>query len=228
LTEKKDKPLPILIVSGLIVFLVMLQPDLGMSVVILTTGFVVYFISGAPLWHLLLLGVVGIVSGLGLVFSSPYRKERFLTFLNPFRDPLGSSYHIRQILIALGSGGLFGLGLGQSRQKYEYIPAVATDSVFAVIAEELGFIGASFLLFVYLFLIFRAFKIAQKAPDQFSQLLVSGVITWIGVQTMINLAAMVALVPLTGMPLPFISYGGSSLLLALIGMGIIVNISFYT
>jgi cell division protein FtsW len=222
---KKKNPLPLLLISGLIVFLVMLQPDLGTTVIILASGFVVYFISGAPWWHVFLAGLGGLLGGVILVFFSSYRRERFLTFLNPLRDPLGASYHIRQILIALGSGGIFGLGLGQSRQKYEYLPAVTTDSIFAVIAEELGFIGASVLILVFVFLIWRGFKIALLVPDRFGQLLAIGIISWVGIQALVNLGAMVALVPLTGMPLPFISYGGSSLVLALTGAGILVNIS---
>jgi cell division protein FtsW len=167
------------------------------------------------------------LGGVGLIFFSSYRRERLLTFLNPGRDPLGASYHIRQILLALGSGGLWGLGLGQSRQKYEYLPAVMTDSIFAVIGEELGFIGGAAILLAFLFIIWRGFKIAQGAPDRFGQLLAVGITAWIGLQALINLAAMVALVPLTGVPLPFISYGGSSLVVTLAGMGILINISKY-
>lgn len=222
---KKNHPLPLLLISGLIVFLVMLQPDLGTTLVIVLSGFIVYFISGSPWWHAPLLAALGFAGGLGLILLSPYRKERLLTFLNPLRDPLGASYHIRQILIALGSGGLFGLGLGQSRQKYEYLPAVTTDSIFAVIGEELGFAGASALILVFLFLLWRGFKIAQNCPDRFGQLLAAGITSWLGLQALINFAAMVALVPLTGIPLPFISYGGSSLIVTLTASGILVNIS---
>lgn len=222
---KKDRAWPVLLVSALIVLLVMLQPDLGTTVIILLSGFTVYFVSGAPWWHILVSGLAGFLGGLALIFSSPYRKERFLTFLDPLRDPLGASYHIRQILIALGSGGLFGLGLGQSRQKYEYLPAVTTDSIFAVVAEELGFLGASALILVFVFLIWRGFKIAREAPDRFGQLLATGLISWLGFQALVNLSAIVALVPLTGLPLPFISYGGSSLILVLVASGILVNIS---
>lgn len=226
--ENKRNVLPLLIIAGLIVVLVMLQPDLGTTLIILTSGAVVYFVAGAPVVHLLVGGAIGFFGGLGLIFTSPYRKERFLTFLNPLRDPLGASYHIHQILIALGSGGLFGLGIGQSRQKYEYLPAVTTDSIFAVIAEELGFVGASVLILIFIFLIWRGLKIAQQTSGQFGQLLATGITAWVGIQALINLAAMVALVPLTGVPLPFVSYGGSSLLLSLTAMGILVNISKQT
>ncbi len=224
---KKQKVFPFLFLSVLLVALIMLEPDLGTTVVVIASGLVVYFASGSPLWVILGFLVLGLLGGAGLIYSSPYRRERLLTFFNPGRDPLGASYHIRQILLALGSGGLLGVGLGQSRQKYEYLPAVMTDSIFAVIAEELGFVGGAVILFAFLLIIWRGFKIAQEAPDRFGRLLATGITAWIGLQALINLAAMAALVPLTGVPLPFISYGGSSLVVALAGMGILVNISKY-
>lgn len=225
--SNKKKFLPFLVFLGLLVGLIMLEPDLGTTIIISASSFMVYFASGAPIWEILFLAVGGFLTGAGLIFSSSYRKERFLTFLNPTRDPLGSSYHIRQILIALGSGGITGLGLGQSRQKYEYIPAVTTDSIFAVIAEETGFLGSCAIIFAFLLLIWRGFRIVKQAPDEFSRLLALGIISWIGIQALVNLSAMVALVPLTGVPLPFISYGGSSLVLALGGVGLLANISRY-
>jgi len=214
-------------VLGTILALVMLQPDLGTAVVIILSAILVYYISGAPVIHLLLVGILGSLSGLALIFSSTYRKERLLTFLNPARDPLGSSYHIRQALIAIGSGGLWGLGLGQSRQKYQFLPQVTTDSIFAIIAEETGFIGASLVIVVLFLIVFKAFKIARSAPDKFSQLLAAGIASWLGIQTLINISAMLALIPLTGVPLPFISYGGSSLIVNLTAVGILLNISRY-
>jgi len=223
--SNKRRFLPFLIILGVLLGLVMLEPDLGTAVVLAATSLVVYFVSGAPLLSLSLVGIIGILSGAGMILFSPYRRERLSTFLNPTHDPLGASYHIRQILIAIGSGGLFGVGLGQSRQKYEYLPAVTTDSIFAVIAEELGFIGAASILILFLVLIWRGMKIAKEAPDDFGRLLAVGLTSWIGFQTLVNLAAMVALVPLTGIPLPFISYGGSSLVLSLTGMGILANIA---
>jgi len=221
----KKSLLPFLTILGLIVFLIMLEPDLGTTVVLCATGLAVYFASGAPILTIGLIGLTGIAGGAVLILSSAYRRERLTTFLNPTADPLGASYHIRQILIALGSGGLFGVGLGQSRQKYEYLPAVTTDSIFAVIAEELGFIGSVAVLLVFLCLIWRGFRIASRAPDDFGRLLAVGITSWVGFQTLVNLGAMVALIPLTGVPLPFISYGGSSLILVLTAMGILINIS---
>ena len=221
----KKSLLPFLTILGLIVFLIMLEPDLGTTVVLCATGLAVYFASGAPILTIGLIGLTGIAGGAVLILCSAYRRERLTTFLNPTADPLGASYHIRQILIALGSGGLFGVGLGQSRQKYEYLPAVTTDSIFAVIAEELGFIGSVAVLLVFLCLIWRGFRIASRAPDDFGRLLAVGITSWVGFQALVNLGAMVALIPLTGVPLPFISYGGSSLILVLTAMGILINIS---
>lgn len=223
--SKKKKFFQFLIILGLFVGLIMLEPDLGTAIVVASSSFLVYFASGASVWQIGILGLGGLLAGGGLILSSPYRKQRLLTFLNPSRDPLGASYHIRQILIALGSGGLTGLGLGQSRQKFEYLPEVTTDSIFAIIAEELGFVGAMFIVLTFLFFIWRGFRIAKRAPDEFGRLLAVGIVSWIGVQALVNLSAMVALVPLTGVPLPFISYGGSSLILTLFGAGILVNIS---
>lgn len=222
----KERPFwPYLVILALILGLIMLQPDLGTAIVIILTAVLVYYISGAPLTYLLLVGILGTASGLGLIFSSQYRKERLLTFLNPSRDPLGSSYHIRQALIAIGSGGLWGLGLGQSRQKYQFLPQVTTDSIFAIIAEELGFFGSSLVIIVLFAIVIKAFHIARLAPDSFTRLLATGIASWLGLQILINLAAMLALVPLTGVPLPFISYGGSSLIVILTGMGLLLNIS---
>jgi len=223
--SKKKNIWPFLAILGILVGLIMLEPDLGTTVVLAATGLSIYFISGAPIFAIGLIALFSILSGIGLIITSPYRKERLLTFFDPSRDPLGASYHIRQVLIAIGSGGLFGVGLGQSRQKYEYLPEVTTDSIFAIIAEETGFIGGVIILGLFLLLVWRGFRIAKEAPDEFGKLLAVGITSWIGFQALINLCSMVALVPLTGIPLPFISYGGSSLVLSLVAMGILVNIS---
>ena len=192
---------------------------------IILSSVIVYFISGAEWRYLLLLSVLAGLSGIGLIYSSAYRRARLLTWLNPAQDPLGSSYHIRQALITIGSGGLWGLGLGQSRQKYQFLPQVTTDSIFAVIAEELGFF-LSALVIVWLFLIiYRGLRISHLAADGFSRLLAAGISGWLGVQAVVNLSSMLALLPLTGVPLPFVSYGGSSLIISLIGTGLLLNIS---
>jgi len=216
-----------LVILGLILGLVMLQPDLGTAIVIIVSGFLVYFASGAPLFYITAFGVLGMLSGLGLIFSSQYRRQRVLTFLNPQSDPLGSSYHVLQALIAIGSGGFWGLGLGQSRQKYQFLPQATTDSIFAIIAEETGFIGAALVILLLFLVVSRALKIAKTAPDSFAKLLAVAIACWIGVQSLINLAAMLSLLPLTGVPLPFISYGGSSLIVTLAAIGLLLNISRY-
>lgn len=205
--------------------LVMLEPDLGTTVVLVTSGFCVYFSSGASLVSLAAIAVGGFLSGIALIFSSEYRRERLLTFLNLGHDPLGSSYHIRQVLLALGSGGLWGVGIGASRQKFEYLPEAMTDSIFAIIAEEFGFFGATVVILFLFFIVLRAFLIAKNAPDRYGQLLAIGIASWFGVQILVNLASQVALVPLTGIPLLFISYGGSSLVITMVAVGILLNIS---
>lgn len=217
--------MPILFSLGLIVGLVMLEPDLGTATIIILMTLSVYFASSAPLWHFLALIPTAALGGFLLILTSSYRRERLLTFFDPSADPLGTSYHIRQILIALGSGGFWGLGFGQSRQKYLFLPEPATDSIFAVVGEELGFVGGAVIIFAFMYLIWRGFRIASRTSDPFGRLLAVGITTLIGVQAFINLAAMVALVPLTGVPLPLLSYGGSSLVVTLAGIGILLNIS---
>ncbi len=225
----KDRPVwPYLVILGVILGLVMLQPDLGTSIVIILTAVLVYYSSGAKLIYLFLLGAIGSLLGSSLILFSDYRKARLMTFLNPSSDPLGSSYHVRQALIAIGSGGWWGLGLGQSRQKYQFLPQVTTDSIFAIIAEELGFVGASLLIIALFFFIYKALNLAKLAPNNFQKLLAIGITSWIGIQTIINLSAMLSLLPLTGVPLPFISYGGSSLVVTLIGVGLLLNISRFS
>ena len=207
--------------------LIMLQPDLGTTLVTVGIGMAQIFYSGVNLLAFLGFGALGALATVGLVMVSPYRRARFMTFLQQSQDPLGRDYHIKQILLALGSGGVIGTGLGQSRQKYLFLPEAATDSIFAIIAEEVGFIGSLILIVVFAAFIYRGISIASRAPDKFSQVLALGLTAWIGGQAILNIAAMVALVPLTGIPLPFFSYGGSSLVMILISCGILLNISRY-
>ncbi len=202
-----------------------LQKDLGSTIVFFLTSIAMYIIANGPLYMFIGLAPISLISFLIFTFSSTYRKQRILAFLDPFSDPQGYSYQISQVLIALGSGGIFGLGLGQSRQKFEYIPEVTTDSIFAIIGEEFGFIGATFLICLISFLVYRGFKIAEHTYEPFGRLLAFGLTSWLGVQTIVNLGAMVSLIPLTGVPLPFISYGGSALLANLVAVGILLNIS---
>jgi len=224
LFSQKKEILPFVLPLILVLGLVMLEPDMGTAMVIIGVSSIIYFSSGAPIWHFLSVIPVGML-GLLTVLLSDYRRERLLTFLNPSQDPLGSSYHIRQILIALGSGGIFGLGLGQSRQKYLFLPEPATDSIFAIIGEELGFLGGLTVIAAFAFLVWKGFSVASRTSDPFGKLLAIGITSWIGVQAFVNLSAMVAIVPLTGVPLPFLSYGGSALVLNLSIIGILLSIS---
>ena len=208
--------------------LMLIQKDLGTLAVMVGIAGAIYVISGAPTKYLF--------GGAGLAFLlawlaikiEPYRLKRLTTFLNPENDFWGTGYHIRNASIAIGSGGLFGLGFGQSKQKYLYLPEAHTDSIFAVVAEELGFLRASLIIILLGFVAVRGYKIAKNAPDTFSSLVAVGVTTWIIWQAFINIGAMLSMLPLTGVPLPFLSYGGSSLVFLLIGVGILTNISKYS
>lgn len=218
---------PFVTVLGIIMLLMILQPDVGTMAVIVAIAFAVYFSAGAPWHHLLALGGAGAGVFFLLIALAPYRAARFTTFLHPELDPQGVGYHINQALLAIGSGGLFGLGYGHSRQKFQYLPEVAGDSIFAVVAEELGFVLSAAVVVAFGFLARRMLRIASLAPDKFSQFVVVGVMAWITFQAFINIGAMVALMPITGVPLPFISYGGTSMLMVLSALGIVLNISRY-
>lgn len=228
INKEAGKFLPFLTLLGLIVGLVILQPDLGTAVILTIIFLVIYFLSSAPISHFLVLLPLCLFSVIIVAVISPYRYQRLLTFIDPSHDPLGSSYHIRQVLISLGSGGFFGIGIGASRQKYQYLPEATTDSIFAIIAEEFGFVGSSILILAFLLFLYRIFLIISHAPDNYAYLLASGIMILISSQIFINLGAMVALFPLTGVPLPFISYGGSNLVVTLASIGILLNISKYS
>jgi cell division protein FtsW len=227
LAEKNKGSLFFFIPLGLVFGLIMLEPDLGTGLIVITLGMSQIFVAGVNLLHLLGAGVFGGIASLALILLSSYRRQRLLTFIQKSQDPLGHDYHIRQILLALGSGGLFGVGLGQSRQKYLFIPQASTDSIFAVIAEEIGFLGAMAIISIFCLFILKGLKIAKNAPDPFSRVLATGICAWIGIQVILNIGSAVALLPLTGIPLPFFSYGGSSLVMLLLGVGILLNISKY-
>lgn len=207
--------------------LVMLEPDMGTTIVVTLLALTMYFLNGYPLKHFLLLGLSGLALATLFIIAEPYRLDRVKTFLDPTNDPQGSSYHIRQVILALGSGGMSGVGIGRSRQKYEYLPEATTDSIFAVAGEELGFIGASLLIAAFLYFLSLIFKVASTAKDKLSASLAGGVGAWIGVQVVLNLAAMVAFTPLTGIPLPLVSYGGSALITMLLGIGIVLGVARY-
>ncbi|MDD2823039.1 MAG: putative lipid II flippase FtsW [Candidatus Daviesbacteria bacterium] len=224
--QNKVQTKTFVVILGIVAVIVgVFQKDLGSAIVYSLVAFSVYFIAGAPTSHFLGLLFTGIFGAVFFIATAPYRIQRVLAFLDPFADTQGFTYHISQVLIAIGSGGIFGLGIGQSRQKFSYIPEVTTDSIFSIIGEEFGFIGCLLLLTVICFLIYRSFKIAENAPDKFGRLLAIGLVVWLGSQAIVNLAAMVSLLPLTGVPLPFISYGGSALIANLVTVGILLNIS---
>lgn len=214
-----------LIVSGVTAVLVLLQPNMSTAAMLFVLGTVIYFASGASLKELFLLIPSLIVLGAVAIFISPYRRARFLTLLGGNTDTdLSSGYHIKQILLALGSGGFWGVGFGQSKQKFDYLPEVASDSIFAIIGEEFGFIGTTLIMMAFAFLIYRGFSIARKAKEPVGRLLAVGITAWIGLQFFVNVAAMTKIIPLTGVPMPLISYGGSSMLFSMVGLGILSNI----
>lgn len=217
--------MPFLTSLGIVMFLILLQPDVGTMSVIVMIALMIYFVAGADLKHLFAFGAAGVISLGILIKAAPYRAARFMVFLHPELDPQGIGYHINQALLAIGSGGLVGLGFGHSRQKHLYLPEVIGDSIFAVIAEELGFIVVVVILALFLALMIRGYQIAQRSTDNFAKYVITGVISWVGFQTFINIAAMVGLVPITGLPLPFVSYGSSSLLALFGAMGIVINMS---
>ncbi|MFC1802092.1 FtsW/RodA/SpoVE family cell cycle protein [Patescibacteria group bacterium] len=235
LTGIKDKVktvkygvLPLVIMLGLIGGILLSQPDTGTFLVILISAIGMFIVAGARWKHI---SILGLISALGfgvLVLLRPYIWERVLTFIDPARDSLGAGYQIQQSLIAIGSGEIFGRGFGKSIQKFNnFLPEPIGDSIFAVTAEEWGFIGSIFLISLFLILTFRGFKIASNAPDRFSSLLVVGIILLISSQSLINIGAMLGVFPLIGMPLLFVSHGGTALLFALAEVGIVLNVSRY-
>jgi len=217
--------IPFLAIIGVISFLVMKQPDMGTLGIIVLVAMCVYFLSGAKTSHIAMMIAGGAAAFLALVKFESYRMSRLLVFLHPELDPRGVGYQINQALLAIGSGGIFGLGLGHSRQKFNYLPEPVGDSIFAIVCEEIGLIGAAVLIFLFFVFAMRGFKIAKKAPDMFGRLVAVGITSWIIFQTLINISAISGLIPLTGVTLPFVSYGGTSLIFSMIGVGILLNIS---
>lgn len=217
-----------ILVVALVGFLILLQPDFGTALIAVLTGIAVYLASGAPIKNIIFLLIVVSCLGVFFILSSSYRRERLTSYLNfspNLQESLSSKYQINQVLIALGSGGFFGLGLGQSRQKYDYIPEVNTDSIFSVWGEETGFVGSVILLLLLAALIYRGFMVAALAAHPEGALLAVGITSFIGLQAIINLAGMTHLLPLTGVPLPLLSYGGSSLLAVMFSLGILLSVS---
>lgn len=219
--------LPFLLILAVVIFLVMREPDLGTMAIIAGSAAIVFFVAGASWIHVVMGAASGILVIFALILSAPYRLNRFFAFLNPSSDPTGIGYQMKNAMIAVGSGGWWGLGFGNSRQKYLYLPEAHTDAIFAVIVEEIGFIRALSIVVLFVLLGFRGYKIAKEAPDDFGKFLATGITSWFILQAFINLAAILGLIPLTGVPLPFISYGGSSLIISLAAVGILLNISKY-
>lgn len=220
--------LPIGIILGATAVVLAAQRSLGVLIITLFIAGFMYFLSGAPLRSFLILGAVfAVVAGI-LIISEPYRMQRLLTFLDPTADPQGSGYQVNQALIGIGSGGVFGVGLGHSRQKFSFLPETMGDSIFAIWAEETGFAGVSVLLVLIGLLIWRGFTAARYSKDLYSKLLASGVTCWIAGQALFNIAAISGLIPLSGIPLPFFSYGGSALISILAAYGLLLNVSCYT
>ncbi|HET7522397.1 MAG TPA: stage V sporulation protein E [Bacillales bacterium] len=225
ITSFKKGMLPSLLLVCAAFGIIMLQPDLGTGVVLVGTCVVMIYTAGARISHFVGLGFVGLAGLAGLILSAPYRMERITSFLNPWSDPLGSGFQIIQSLYAIGPGGLLGFGLGHSRQKFQYLPEPQTDFIFAILAEELGFIGASLVILLFCLLLWRGIRIALSAPDLYGSLLAVGIIGMVAIQVMINIAVVTGMMPVTGITLPFLSYGGSSLTLTLVSIGVLLNIS---
>lgn len=205
--------------------LIMLQPDLGTGVVLVLTCMVLIFTAGAKLTHFFGLASIGVVAFLFLIISAPYRIKRITAFINPWEDPLGDGFQIIQSLYAIGPGGLMGVGLGDSIQKYFYLPEPQTDFIYAILAEELGFIGGTVVIILFVLLFWRGIKIALTTQDEFGRYLALGITSMLSIQVMINISVVIGLIPVTGITLPFLSYGGSSLTLTLCAVGILLNIS---
>jgi cell division protein FtsW len=216
---------PFIFFLMLILGLVIAQPDIGTTIIIGVMAVLVYFLAGAKLSHLGWLGLAGVAGFSILALKKTYLVNRLLVFLNPESDVQGIGYHINQALLAIGSGGWFGRGYGKSQQKFAYLPEVHGDSIFAIIAEEMGFIVVLFLVGLFLFLMYRGFKVAQNSSDEYGKLLASGIVVWFTFQAFLNIAVISGLAPLTGIPLPFISAGGTALTISLAAVGLLLNIS---
>ncbi|MFA5248117.1 MAG: putative lipid II flippase FtsW [Patescibacteria group bacterium] len=219
---------PFLVVLGVIGLMMLLQPDMGTLIIISLTSLAVYFVGGGKLWHIVLILLVALLLIFVMVQIKPYQKERFACVFSQNRDSQGKCYQLEQSLIAVGSGGVIGRGLGQSRQKFLYLPEAYGDSIFAVIAEEIGFIFSLVFIALYVFLFLRLMQVAKTAPDLFGKLIAVGIGLWLIIQAFVNIGGVIGAIPMTGVPLPFASQGGSSLLAVLIALGVAANISRQT
>lgn len=217
--------LPPILLLGLVFGLIMLEPSLGMASTVTGIVLVMVFAAGARISHMVLAAFAGLPGFIYVALAEPYRFRRFMAFLHPWKDPLGSGFHIIQSLLALGSGGLFGMGLGRSRQKFLYLPEQHTDFIFAILGEELGFIGTVTIVILFFIFAWRGFRIAMNAPDAFGSLLAVGITSMVAIQATVNIGVVTGSLPITGITLPLMSYGGSSLVITLAGIGILLNIS---
>ncbi len=209
-----------------IIVLLLIEPHFSASIIIIGIASIMMITAGCKFWHFLASGlVVGVPGIIALIILEPYRLQRVITFLNPWSDPTGDGWQVIQSLYAIGSGGLFGAGLGESKQKYLYIPEPHNDFIFSILAEELGFIGCAVVIILFAIFIWRGVLIAMKSPDMFGSLVAIGITAQIAIQVIINIAVVTSSMPATGMPLPFFSYGGTSLFILLCEMGVLLNIS---
>jgi len=219
---------PFVLLMSIVGGLVIAEPDMGTTIIVVLTASTLFFVAGAPLSHLALLLTAGGSVAYLVIQQREYQMDRLISFMDPAADPQGNGFQIIQLLIALGSGGPFGLGIGASRQAAFYVPGSHTDGVLAILGEELGFIGLVGILGLFVFFVYRAVKVTIAAPDRFGTLVGIGIISWIGFQTLINLGGITRTIPLTGVPVPFLSYGGSSLIALMAAVGILLSISRYT
>ena len=227
LNDIKNGVLPILIILFLIFGLIMLQPDFGTGVIIVMTIVVLLFVSGVNMSFFIKIGCLGILGVVSLIVLAPYRMKRIVSFLNPWSDPLGSGFQIIQSLYSIGPGGLLGLGFGNSIQKHFYLPEPQTDFIFSIISEEFGFMGILIVSILFITIIYRGFRISKNCENKFGKYLSFGITFGFAFQTLLNLMVVVGLIPVTGVTLPFLSYGGSSLIITMMMIGILLNISKY-
>ncbi|MCK5416002.1 putative lipid II flippase FtsW [Candidatus Parcubacteria bacterium] len=219
---------PFIIMLGIVSLLMILQPDIGTLAIISITSLIVYFVGGGDIKHIVLIILIGILIVFSMILYKPYLKNRFVCMINPAYSTNDICYQTNQSLIAVGSGGFLGRGLGQSRQKFMYLPEVSGDSIFAIIAEESGMLVSTILIFLYFAIFYRGIKIAKTAPDDFGRILAIGIVVWLMIQVIINIGGIINILPMTGVTLPLISYGGSSILVTLSALGVLVNISKYS
>lgn len=219
--------MPLMMIIALVAIPLIKQPDIGTLVATCAIAFAMYFVAGAGFTYILIMLAGGIAGVITLIKIAPYRMNRLTTFMHPELDPQGIGYQINQSLLALGSGGILGLGLGHSRQKFNYLPEPIGDSIFAITGEELGLIGLIFLIFLFIVFAKRGLAIANNTKDDFGKFIAVGITSWVTFQALMNIGAITSLLPLTGIPLPFVSYGGSALMSLLMGVGVLLSVSRY-